>query len=114
MCGHAFPPQRLKDLNHLAPGADHADVAGASLHRPAQDAHVVTMPSSNDDNIGSLVRIKFLNSLIKIQSIHFTGRWEPLFGSVGGAIIRDNDLEARISRNLTKIDCNMACTENIK
>src|SRR5437588_9484801 len=39
----AFLLKRLENRDHFALGADHADVAGASLHRPAQNSHVVTM-----------------------------------------------------------------------
>ena len=38
MRGHAFLLQRFKDADHFALRADHSDIAGASLHRPAQDA----------------------------------------------------------------------------
>ena len=114
MRGHAFLLQRLKNLDHLALRSDHADVAGASLHRPAQDAHVVAVAAGDDDDAGSLVRIELLDSFIEIERMNFASGRKAFFRGVGGAVVRDDEVKPCISGDLTKVYRNVTCTEYIK
>ena len=71
MRGHAFFLQSLENLDHFALGADHADIAGARLHGPAEDAHVVAVAAGDDDDVGGLVGIELLRGLVEIERVHF-------------------------------------------
>src|SRR5271155_3170055 len=114
MGGYAFLPQRFKDSNHFALGADHPDVAGAGLHGPAQQTHVVAMTAGDDDDVGSFVGIKLLRRLIEIKRMYFAGGREAFLGRVGGAVVGDDGVETCIRGHLTKICSYVTCAENIK
>src|SRR6202162_6579808 len=92
MRGHTFVLQRLENFNHLALGPDHAHVACASLHRPAQKAHVVAMTSGYDDDIGSLIRFKLMNGFLKIQGMDFTCGGKAVWSGIRGAIVGDDEI----------------------
>src|ERR1700745_2421245 len=76
--GQSLFLQRLEYLNHFALGADHANVAGARLHRPAQDAHIVAMPAGDDHDVGSLVRVELLDGLVEIKGMHLASSGETI------------------------------------
>ena len=82
MCRDTLVLQRLENCDHLALGADHAYIASPSVNRPAQYAHVVTMSSRNDDDIGSLVGFKLPHGLVKVQRMHFASGRKSFLGSV--------------------------------
>src|ERR1041385_9116670 len=56
MCGQPLFLKRLEYLNYLALGPDHPDITRPSLHRPAQQSHVVVMTACNDDDVGRFGR----------------------------------------------------------
>src|SRR5580704_1502271 len=111
---HAFLLQRLEDLDHLALGADHADIAGASLHRPAQHAHVVAVTASDNNDVGGLVRLERAGGFVEVERMHFASRRKAFLSGVGGSIVGNDEVKARISGNLAKVYRYMTCTKNIK
>src|SRR5271166_1486048 len=114
VCGYSFFQQRLKNLDHLALRSDHADIAGARLHGPAQDAHVVAMAASDDDDVGSLVRFELLDSLVEIQRMNFASGGKAFLGRVGGSVVGNDGVKTGIGCRLTKIGSNVTCAEYIK
>src|ERR1017187_881293 len=48
----AFRLQLLKDSEHLAARADHSDVMRGRIQSPAENAHIVAVAASDDDDIG--------------------------------------------------------------
>src|SRR5216684_1510599 len=111
---HTFLLKRLENLNDLALGADHADIAGTSLNGPAEDTHIVSMAAGNDDDIRRFVGIQMLHGLVEVFRMNLASRWETLFGGEGSAVIGDNHVKSGIGSRLGKIDGNVACAENIK
>src|SRR5256885_11259011 len=71
MGGNAFLLQRLENLDDLALRSDHPDIARPCLDRPAQDAHIVTVPTGNDDDIGRFIGIELLRGVVEIEGVDF-------------------------------------------
>jgi len=46
--------------------------------------------------------------------MHLASTGKALFGSVGGAIVGDDQLKTRVGGDLTKIDCYVPGAENVK
>src|ERR1700731_172019 len=114
MSRHALFLQWLRDFDHFAFGADHANVARASLHRPAQNTHIVAMAPSNDHNVRSLVGFELRECFVEIENMHFASGGKAFLGRIGGAVIRYNKFKTSIGCNLAKVDGNVTCAEYIK
>src|SRR5271165_2238943 len=99
---YTFLAQRLEDLHDLTFRTDHAHVAGARLHGPAQDAHIVAMAACDDHDVGRLVRVELLRSLIEIEGVNLAGGGEAFLGGVGGAVVSHHDVKSCARRSLTK------------
>src|SRR4029077_3421147 len=112
--GYPFLLQRLEDFNHLAFGANHPHVAGSRLHRPAQNSHIIPMPSRNNDDVGRLIWIELVKRLFKIQGMYFASQREPFLRGIRGAIVSHDYIKARSRCCLTKTMGYVACTKNIK
>src|ERR1700736_6782408 len=106
--------ERLENLDDLALGADHADIARTSLNRPAEYAHVVSVATGHDDDVRRLVGIQMLHGLIEVFCIDRPSGWEAFLGGEGAPVIGDNNVEACMGSRLGKIDGDMARAENIK
>jgi|ERR1700722_5531889 len=96
---NSFLSQCLENLDYLALRSI-MPTSRRCLDRPAQDAHVITMPSRHDHNIRRLTRIERLHRFIEIQSGLAGGR-EAILRRIGSTVIRDNHVETCIGRGLT-------------
>src|SRR5229473_3949449 len=106
--------QRFEDLDHLALGSDHADVAGRGLHRPAQDPHVVAMAAGDNDDVRRLSWVQLACGFIEVEGVNFVGVWKSFLGRVGTAIVSHDEVETGIRSYPAKIDSYVTCTEKIK
>src|SRR5258708_26637711 len=80
MRGNTFLLERLENLDDLALGADHANIAGTSLNGPPENAHIVSMTARNDDDIRRLVWIQMLHGPVEVLRIYFASGWETQCG----------------------------------
>src|SRR5437868_11326320 len=62
----AFSSQFTENRNRLAAGTGHSDVACLRLDRPAQHAHVITMPASDDYDVCRLTRSQVHHGLVEV------------------------------------------------
>ena len=106
--------QRFEDLDHLALGSDHADVAGRSLHRPAQDAHVIAMAAGDNDDVRRLSWVQLARGFVEVEGVHLVGFWKSFLGRVGTAIVGNDEVETCIRCYPAKIDSYVTCTEKVK
>src|SRR5947209_19772594 len=66
-----FLHQFAEDGDGLALRSNHSDVAGLSLHRPPQHAHIVVVPTGYDHDVRSLIGSDSRHRAIKIFGYHF-------------------------------------------
>ena len=87
--------------------------AGVS-HRPAQNAHVVTMPARHDHDVRRLAGCELRHCLFEIFRQDLLRLGKALAAGIGLAIINYRNIEAGDSRNLVKACSYVTCAENIK
>src|ERR1039458_8271907 len=114
MCVQTFLLQFFKNGDGLPLRPNHPDVARRSLHRPAQHAHIVTMPAGDDHDVRRLAGRELRRGLVEIFGDDLLRVGKSLAVRIGFAIIHHSDVEPSDTRNLVKTCCYMACAENIK
>src|SRR5208282_6508133 len=104
----------FKDCDRLPLRPNHPDVACRSLHRPAQHAHIVAMPTSDDHDVRRLAGRKLRRRLVEIVSDYLLRLGESFPARIGFAIVDHRDVESGNARHLIEAGCHMTCTENVK
>src|ERR1019366_4649152 len=112
-CGQTFLLQFFEDGDGLPLRPNHPDVARLSLHRPAQHAHIVTMPAGDDHDVRRLAGREPRRGLVEIFGDDLLRVGKALAVRIGFAIIHYSDVESCDARNLVKTYCYVACSENI-
>ena len=90
----AFFGQLAENGDGLALRADHSDVAGLSLHRPAQHAHVVAMAARNDDDVRRFTGASVAPSRFEVFGDYFFGFGKAFAVGVGVAVIDYGHIKA--------------------
>src|SRR5579863_6677730 len=110
----AFARELAKHGDGFSLGADHSDVACRCLHCPAQNAHVVAMAASGDDDIGGLGGNQVLQRLIEVFGDDFACIGETLRVGVRLTIVCNDAVEASVASGFKELNGNVPGAKNVE
>ena len=111
VCGDAFALQGFENFYYLPLRSNHAYIASAGLHGPAQNAHVIAVPAGDDHKVRRLAGIELLHRLVEIECVNFMSAREALLGRIGRAIIGHDHVKSGACGRPANAHGDMACPE---
>src|SRR6516165_683149 len=106
--------QLAKNSYGFALGSDHPHVLGPRLNGPAQHPHIVPVSTSDDHNVGGLVRTEPGHGTVVVLGNHLFSFGKPLPIGIALAVVNHGDFKPSITGDLVEVESYVPGAKNVE